>query len=79
MIYSPSGEVFSIGKIMKYIFNSKQMYQIEQTAMENMVFPLGFDERAALSVVSRYHQNLQDHPFVVLCGTGNNGADGSLS
>lgn len=66
------------GKIMKYIFNSKQMYQIEQTAMEEYGVPsLVLMERAALSVVSElYHQNLQDHPFVVLCGTGNNGADG---
>ncbi len=66
------------GNYMKHIYNSKQMYQIEETAMQQFFIPsMVLMERAALKVVEEiYHLHLENRKIIVLCGTGNNGADG---
>lgn len=63
---------------MKYILNSREMKQCDMRTIEHYGIPsMVLMERAALSVVSFLHEKkLHQKKIGILCGGGNNGADG---
>jgi NAD(P)H-hydrate epimerase len=63
---------------MKHIVNSDKMKNIDKYTMEVIkVPPLVLMERAALEVVYKVQQSIKkDDRILVVCGPGNNGADG---
>ncbi|MFV0341269.1 MAG: NAD(P)H-hydrate dehydratase [Anaerocolumna sp.] len=63
---------------MKLIVNSNQMKQIDSHTIEKVGIPgIVLMERAALAVCQVVMQMVSDtEPVLIVCGTGNNGADG---
>lgn len=63
---------------MRYIVDSSKMKQIEKYTMEDIKIPsLVLMERAALELVTLVKQKIKkDDHILVVCGPGNNGADG---
>lgn len=66
-----------MGIFMKQIVSSTQMKQLDQDTIEKMGVPsLVLMERAALSVVEELKAHHRLDNILVVCGSGNNGADG---
>lgn len=63
---------------MKYIVNSQEMKEIDNYSIQKIGIPsLVLMERAALSVVEVLSKEIQKKDSIlIVCGTGNNGADG---
>ena len=63
---------------MRYLVTGEQMKQVDQYTIEQIGIPsLVLMERAALAVFKEAVNHVkQTEPVWVLCGSGNNGADG---
>jgi NAD(P)H-hydrate epimerase len=65
---------------MEFLINSKQSRELEERAINGAGLPSAvLMERAAVAVVDAVYRRLKDRRFakiLVLCGPGNNGADG---
>ncbi len=69
--------MYEEGNVMKQIVSSEQMKQLDQYTIEQMGVPsLVLMERAALSVVDELRAKHNLSNVLVVCGSGNNGADG---
>ncbi len=64
-------------KVMKYLVNSREMKQYDTNTTEHFKVPsLLLMERAALAVLMKSKAVPMQQKFLIVCGTGNNGADG---
>ena len=63
---------------MKYLVNSREMKQYDTNTTEHFKVPsLLLMERAALAAFEEIKRLCpESHRFLIVCGTGNNGADG---